>query len=268
METTAAIDGEPAQESRYGNWVRSRRLVILAAAVLAVLALALAPFPIGLPYRAALLGLGLVGLVSLFFPLYAYWMFSQRGGRFQGKVYDVVVRGLGGSVTGTALDVGAGNGMLAVTLARRHPQAHVVGVDSWSKDWNYAQDVCTRNAHAAQVAERVRFQRGDAAALEFPDGMFDAVVSNLTFHEVRSVDDKCSVVLEALRVLAPGGSFCFIDHFYDRKHYGPPGHLERYLEPLQLVEVELQPLRRELAIPGLLGHRRILGQVGVLRGRK
>jgi tRNA1(Val) A37 N6-methylase TrmN6 len=65
------------------------------------------------------------------------------------------------------LDIGSGNGVLAVTLAQQHDEAEIVGIDYWGKDWEYSKGVCEDNASAARVASRVHFQKGDAAALEF-----------------------------------------------------------------------------------------------------
>ena len=51
------------------------------------------------------------------------------------------------------------------------------------------------------VENRVHFQKGDAAALDFAADTLDGVISNLTFHEVKSVADKREVLREALRGL-------------------------------------------------------------------
>jgi len=66
----------------------------------------------------------------------------------------------------------------------------------------------------------VDFQNGDAAKLDFANETFDGAISNLTFHEVKSNPDKKSVIQEALRVIKYGGTFAFIDYFYDAKYYG------------------------------------------------
>ena len=86
-------------------------------------------------------------------------------------------------------------------------------MDYWGAEWSYAKDQCEKNARAEGVADRVIFQKGDAAHLDFPDGTFDAAVSNFVFHEVRSEKDKRKIVREALRVVKKGGSFAFQDLF-------------------------------------------------------
>jgi ubiquinone/menaquinone biosynthesis C-methylase UbiE len=52
------------------------------------------------------------------------------------------------------------------------------------------------------------------------------VVSALTFHEVRDVEDKTVSVGEAVRVLQPGGRFAFVDLFDDVRIYGGRGRAE------------------------------------------
>src|SRR5262249_12320744 len=71
----------------------------------------------------------------------------------------------------------------------------------------------------------LRFVRGSASRLPFADADFERVVSCLTFHEVRDVADKTVSVAEALRVLAPGGSFAFVDLFDDPKLYHGRGRV-------------------------------------------
>ena len=76
------------------------------------------------------------------------------------------------------------------------------------------------------------------------------------------------MVCEALRVLKPGGSFAYVDYFYDPKFYGKSSEFEEYLKDLHLSQWEYKPLREKLAIPLLLRHPKILGKVGILYGRK
>ena len=250
----------------YGNWVRKKRLFILGICTLGVGALSF--IPLGFSYRLILTILFVIVLLSFLFPLYAYVMFSQRGGRFQDKVYNLIIQSLGAKVQGRILDIGSGNGVLAVKLAQHHGEAEVVGIDYWGKDWEYSKGMCEQNARAAQVESRVQFQKGDAAALEFTTDSFDGAISNLTFHEVQSVADKRAVVREALRVVKPGGRFAFVDYFDDAKYYGKATEFASYLRSLQLSQFEYKPLRDMIAIPMLLRHPKILGRVGIICGQK
>lgn len=236
--------------------------------VCALVAGALAFVPLGSAYRIAMTVLFGICLLSFLLPLYAYVMFSQRGGKLQEKVYDLIIRSLGSELKGRFLDIGAGNGVLAVMLAQRHPDLEVVGIDSWGEEWEYSKGVCERNAAVANVQDRVHFEEGDAAALDFDAGSFDGVVSNLTFHEVKSAADRRALVRDALALARPGGRFAFVDYFYDPKLYGGSGALANDLGNLGLSRIELEPLGHVLPLPVLLRHPKILGRVGIISGRR
>jgi hypothetical protein len=68
---------------------------------------------------------------------------------------------------------------------------------SYSWRW-HSQNACERNASIEGVGERVAFRKASVSKLPFDDGAFDAVVSNLTFREVRDTADKRAVIKEAL----------------------------------------------------------------------
>jgi SAM-dependent methyltransferase len=250
----------------YGNWIRKKNLLILGICTLGAGVLVF--LPLGFTYRLVMSILFAIISISFLFPLYAYMMFSQKGGRLQEKFYDLIIQNLGKDVKGRILDIGSGNGVLAVKLAQQHSQVEVTGMDYWGTDWEYSKNVCEKNAQAAKVEERVHFQKGDAAKLDFASGTFDGVISNLTFHEVRSVADKKAVVHEALRVVKSGGAFAFIDYFYDQRHYGGNLEFESFLKGMNLVHFEYKPLRDLIAIPALLNHPKILGKVGIIYGKK
>jgi ubiquinone/menaquinone biosynthesis C-methylase UbiE len=250
----------------YGNWIRKKNLLILGLCTLGVGALIF--IPLGSLYRLTVTILFIIILVSFLFPLYAYVMFSQKGGRLQEKVYNLIIQSLGPQLKGKILDIGSGNGVLAVKLAQEHGEADVVGIDYWGKDWEYSKSVCEKNAQAAKVEHRVHFQKGDAARLDFASETFDGAISNLTFHEVKSVADKKAVVQEALRVVRLGGTFAFVDYFDDEQYYGKKLEFERFLRDLNLAHFEYKLVRDLIAIPILLRHPKIFGKVGIIYGKK
>jgi len=250
----------------YGNWIRKKNLLILGLSTLGIGVLLF--IPLGSLYRLIVGILFAILLVSFLFPLYAYVMFSQKGGNLQEKFYNLIIQSLGKNVKGKILDIGSGNGVLAVKLAVYHQQVEVVGIDYWGIDWEYSKSVCEKNAQVAQVENRVHFQKGDAAKLDFANDAFDGAISNLTFHEVKSVADKKLVLQEALRVIKSGGTFAFIDYFFDPKYYGDKSEFEKSLQSLNLAHFEYKPLRDLIAIPTLLNHPKILGKVGIIYGKK
>jgi hypothetical protein len=85
-------------EPNYGNWIRIRILVILGVCCLGIGVLCF--LPLGLVYRLLMIVLLGLTLISFLYPLYAYYTFDQRGGRFQKKVYDLLICSLGERVNG------------------------------------------------------------------------------------------------------------------------------------------------------------------------
>jgi SAM-dependent methyltransferase len=250
----------------YGNWIRKKVLAVLGLGVLVVGVLF---FLLSNVYLQIITGVLLVILlISFGFPLYAYYAFSPRGGNLHEKVYLLIVDCLGQQPPESALDIGTGNGVLTLKLAQRYPTAQLVGLDYWGKNWEYSQAICEANARSAGVSDRVRFVKGDAASLEFDDAAFAAVVSNLTFHEVKSAPQKREVVREALRVLQPGGRFAFVDYFYDSQYYGQPAEFETFLRSLGVAKIEFKHLSEVLSVPPLLKHPKIFGKVGIIYGQK
>ena len=132
----------------YGNWIRKKNLFILGLWVLGAGVLIF--IPLGSLYRLTVTTLFVIILVSFLFPLYAYVMFSQKGGRLQEKFYDLIIQSLGEDVKGRVLDIGSGNGVFAVKLAQQHNEVEVVGIDYWGKDWEYSKNVCEKNPMASK----------------------------------------------------------------------------------------------------------------------
>jgi len=92
------------------------------------------------------------------------------------------------------LDLGCGTGEITRRLADVYAQAQIVGVDIL--DSNLAV------ARVANARERVRYETGDAFALDYADASFDLVVCR---HMSQSVPDFGLVLDEIGRVLRRGG---------------------------------------------------------------
>jgi SAM-dependent methyltransferase len=255
-------------KANYGNWIRKRILVSFLSIGLLFLAIAVIVDGLPWPVRAVLLipaGLFLFGFLYFF---YVYLQLSERGGDLQTKLRNRVLEPLTWNGEGRALDIGTGNGPLAVSLAKKYPQAQVIGIDFWGKNWEYSQETCERNAVIENVADRVRFQQASAARLPFDDGVFDVAVSHFVFHEISDVSDKRDVIQEALRVVRQGGEFSFHDLFFEEQLYGPIDDLLDTIWGWGIQEVQLIDTRHAAYIPRLLRHRRVLGAIGILYGKK
>jgi SAM-dependent methyltransferase len=97
------------------------------------------------------------------------------------------------------LGVGCGPGHLSIRLARQHG-LQVTGVDLDPAMLERAR--ANANSPGAGEGRRPSFLVGDVAALAFPDGSFDLVVSTLSMHHWA---DPTAGLAEVGRVLRPGG---------------------------------------------------------------
>jgi ubiquinone/menaquinone biosynthesis C-methylase UbiE len=93
-----------------------------------------------------------------------------------------------------ALDLGTGTGAAAFAIARRFPEAEVVGIDL-----SEAMVGEARRRAPRELTGRVRFEQGDAASLPYENAWFDlvALANMIPFFD------------ELDRVLAPGGRLVF-----------------------------------------------------------
>lgn len=97
----------------------------------------------------------------------------------------------------TVLDIGYGTGFPILELAERlGASCKVYGIDPWEA----ARQRAEFKARLLQVTN-VTLLSGDAAAMPFPDGMFDLLVSNLG---VNNFADPLAALKECGRVAKPG----------------------------------------------------------------
>jgi 2-polyprenyl-3-methyl-5-hydroxy-6-metoxy-1,4-benzoquinol methylase len=89
------------------------------------------------------------------------------------------------------LDIGCGRGHLVRALTER-------GFDAWGIDLN---------PNARELAGELNVRTMSAAALEFGDASFDAVVS---FHAIEHIPALEQAVLEVARVVKPAGKVLFV----------------------------------------------------------
>jgi ubiquinone/menaquinone biosynthesis C-methylase UbiE len=110
---------------------------------------------------------------------------------------------LGLSADGCLLDIGSGLGGPARTMAEVHG-CRVTGVDLTPAFCEAANEM----SRWVGLADLVSCEQGDATALPFGDGTFDAA---MTIHVAMNIPAKDAMYREAHRVLAPGGTFAVYD---------------------------------------------------------
>lgn len=126
---------------------------------------------------------------------------------------------------GRVLEVGCGPGRLSIALARRR------GLEVAGLDLDPAMIERARaSAERAADSSRPSFRVGDVAALPFPDGSFDLVVSTFSMHHRA---DPAAGLVEIGRVLRPGGRALVWDfrpgarlHPFARRHNHLPDPVE------------------------------------------
>src|SRR6266852_5223785 len=95
------------------------------------------------------------------------------------------------------LDVASGKGTTALFLAERFG-CRIVGIDYSGSNVADASEL----ASAKGLSSLVRFERGDAESLPFPDKSFDAIICECAFC---TFPNKTDAAREFARVLRPGG---------------------------------------------------------------
>jgi len=147
------------------------------------------------------------------------------------------------------LDLGCGTGRLLDRLAIQFPQMRGMGLDLSTEMLHQARD---RNRHHP----RLIYIQGNAEALPFADGQFDAVFNTLSFLHYPKPEQ---VFTEVSRVLHPGGQFYLVDPTAKRQAgtwrvpFSPGG-----------IRIYSPEVREQLGIQaGLncLGHYYLLGSV-------
>ncbi len=96
------------------------------------------------------------------------------------------------------LDLATGTADLAIALAKRNPQAHIMGMDISEKMLDIGKEKVRKQGLESQIDLRP----GDAASLPFDDNSFDAVT---VAFGVRNFENRDKGLAEIQRVLKPDG---------------------------------------------------------------
>lgn len=128
-------------------------------------------------------------------------------------------------------DLGCGPGTSAIEIARRRPEAQVIGLDIARRMVTKAR----RRARGAGLPPgRLDLARADATRLPFRSGSVDVITGHSFLYQV---PDRAATLAEGLRVLRPGGQIVLMEP-NDR-----PTSLRRVLQvgrdPRHLIAVAL-----------------------------
>lgn len=240
----------------YKNWVPRGLLWALGAGTIFCLAgfvlFLVCDLGLGRAARIACLCLWFAALLACAFFL-AWMTYLHRAFSFTARraLARRIVEGVAARVTlpdgGLGLDVGCGSGALTIACARRNPRARMLGVDRWGAEYSTIKKrLCEDNAEAEGIGN-ISFRNGSAISLNYPDETFDAVTSNLVYHNIHCRDRK-ELLLETLRVLKKGGVFALHD-IMSPAAYGNMQEFVRELQDAGYQKVELIDTADDVLIP-------------------
>ena len=102
------------------------------------------------------------------------------------------------------LDLATGTADLAIAMAKRNPQAHIIGMDISEKMLEIGKAKVAQQNLESQIELRL----GDAASLPFEEGAFDAVT---VAFGVRNFENLSNGLAEISRVLKTNGQVCILE---------------------------------------------------------
>lgn len=145
------------------------------------------------------------------------------------------------------LDIGSGNGVLALALAKQCPSAFVLGVDE-----SY-QAVASSRLNAGNLGlgdDRVKFQVAGGLQ-ELPAGSFDLAICNPPFHQAQVVGDQIAwgMFHQSRRILKKGGKLLIVGN----RHLGYHVKLQRLFGNCRVVASDHKFVVLESWLAGLVG---------------
>lgn len=248
---------------KYKTWIRTKAIVVFAILTSISLLLFLLSI-ISMIFLIFIIPTLIFGYILIIVGI-SRLRFSRIGGDYQDKIHRLIVSRVEGN---KILDVGCGSGHLLSKIAKHHPESELFGIDYWGENWEYSKELCIDNFRAENIMNKVEFRKETASNLPDDLGMFDCIVSCLTFHEVQDVKDKTISINEALGHLERGGKFIFLDLFQDTKYYPEFQKIEKAIESQNCIIKERIRLSETMELPFPLKHKKVLGYAEIITGRK
>jgi ubiquinone/menaquinone biosynthesis C-methylase UbiE len=186
----------------------------------------------------------------------------------QNQIHDLIIKNFCWDGQGKLLDIGCGSAALTIKLAKKYPGSVMVGTDYWGKNWEYSKKLCESNAETEGVGQKIEFAKASASSLPYKDEQFDAVVSNLVFHEVKDAKDRLIPLKEAFRVLRKGGRFALQDLFLEKHTYGDTNDLCKTIKSWGISKIDFIKTNESSFIPRWLKLPFMVGTLGMLTGEK
>lgn len=161
------------------------------------------PSPVGMPLEGSLVAGGsgaMFDTIAARYDLMNRLMTFGIDQRWRRQTVDLL------QIAGSArvLDLATGTADLAMLVARRLPQAKVVGLDPSSN----MLSVGMAKLRKAGLDSRIELLHGDACQLPFKDESFDGITMG---YGIRNVTDRPRALREMSRVLRRGARVCILE---------------------------------------------------------
>lgn len=164
-------------------------------------------------------------------------------------------------------DIGAGTGFLALGLAPRVAQVHVV---------DRSEEMLRQARRNLAAYENVSYHQAEGLHIPLPDESLDAALANMYLHHC---EDPAAAIREMVRLLKPGGRVVITDmceHSFDwlaKEHHDrwlgfPLDTVERWLREAGLVNVLVQPLGERCCASSACGQGEAAVDIFVAAGEK
>lgn len=111
---------------------------------------------------------------------------------------------------GKLLDLGCGNGLVALHVARLK-KVEITGIDFSERMIGYAEELRHHMTLERELNGSVSFEVGDMSKTDFRPNSFDAAYSIRSVINLVSLDEQLKALEEIVRILKPGGSYIMIE---------------------------------------------------------
>ncbi len=156
---------------------------------------------------------GSIGLVYAAYMLFTglNYIYTTRRGKFQ--VWAELLSNLHLRGNEQVLDLGCGRGAVLLMAAALLSEGKATGVDIWrtGDQSGNASSVTRQNAEREGVDGRIELYTADMRELPFADNSFDLVLSSVAIHNIPQRAGRDQALVEATRVLKPGGRLIIAD---------------------------------------------------------
>jgi len=126
------------------------------------------------------------------------------------------------------LDIGAGNGMLSELILKYYPNAEITMFDFSKEMLQSAEAYFEENGMSSN---RIKYITGDFIMDDFPDEIYDLVISSYALHHIRNEDHLKKVFMKITNILDEDtGTFICVDMYLETGDLARERQVQKALE--------------------------------------